>query len=177
MKTFLIPIFLLFVGVGGGVGAGIMLGPSAGTDDDTPAEAEADVGSDSAEEPPAMGQDIAASSTPAENGARGVEFFNMTNQFVVPLVKDGQVNGIIVVAISLEVVEGTIADVHLREPKLRDRFLQVLFNHANNGGFEGNFTDFRYIKSLKEELLRNAQVVAGRDVKDVLILDLVRQDP
>ena len=67
--------------------------------------------------------------------------------------------------------------MHQLEPKIRDRFLQVLFNHANNGGFAGNFTDFRYMKSLKDELLRNAQVVAGNAVTDILILDLVRQDP
>jgi len=69
-----------------------------------------------------------------------------------------------------------LAPAEPEEPKIRDKFLQVLFNHANNGGFSGNFTEFRYLQSLKDELLRNAKLVTQGDVTDVLILDLVRQD-
>ena len=178
MKALLIPVILLLVGVGGGVGAGIVLAPSseatAADTEDVAAEGESSEIEESPENEPIAESTDAEDS--GEDGSGAVEFLNMTNQFIVPLVDQGAVNGLVVLSISLEVVEGTIATVHQLEPKIRDRFLQVLFNHANNGGFDGNFTDFRYIKSLKDELLRNAQVVAGRDVSDILILDLVRQD-
>ncbi len=187
MKKLLLPIILLLLGLGGGVGAGILLmptaeAPDAPEDGAAPADEDASDETADAESPEGEGEDAAAkddsTATEDEDDAMGaVEFLNMSNQFIIPLVDDGLVNGIVVVSISLEVVEGTIAEVHTLEPKVRDRFLQVLFNHANNGGFSGNFTDFRYIKSLKDELLRNAQVVAGKNVTDVLILDLVRQDP
>lgn len=178
MKKLLLPVLMLVFGLGGGVAAGMFTQSPA-----------ADVADETADSPEAAADDIVDEDAPAEDGATedatedsdetsgAVEFLNMTNQFVIPLVDDGNVHGIVVMTISLEVVEGTIASVNLLQPKLRDQFLQVLFNHANNGGFDGNFTDFRYLKSLKEELLRNARVVAGRDVTDVLILDLVRQDP
>lgn len=177
MMKLLIPVILLLVGVGGGVGAAIMLAPAPEPAEEegaeAPAEAEEAAEGDAAE--PA--EDATSEEAPAEDeAATAVEFLNMENQFIVPLVDDGVVHGLVVVTISLEVVEGTIAAVHQLEPKIRDRFLQVLFNHANNGGFAGNFTDFRYIQSLKDELLRNAKVVAGKDVSDILILDLVRQD-
>lgn len=174
MMKVLMPLIFLVLGLGGGVGAGILL-PAEKTEaleaaDTAQPPAQSEDSSDAAETEP-MPEESSDKSTGA------VEFLNMSNQFIIPLVDDGNVNGIVVVTISLEVVEGTIAAVNLLEPKIRDQFLQVLFNHANNGGFDGNFTDFRYLKSLKEELLRNAQVVAGKDVTDVLILDLVRQDP
>ena len=176
MMKILLPLVMLVLGLGGGVGAGIMTKP--------PAEAEETAAEDGETTEAAAGEEGAAETdtseqTEEDDPAPGgpVEFLNMTNQFIIPLVEDGTVHGIVVTTISLEVVEGTIAAVNLLQPKLRDQFLQVLFNHANNGGFDGNFTDFRYLKSLKDELLRNAQVIAGRDVTDVLILDLVRQDP
>lgn len=180
MMKLLIPVILLLVGVGGGVGAAIVLAPTPdpaeegeAAADDADAAEEAEVDGEGAEE----GDPDSPPEDDADTGdSQPVEFLNMENQFIVPLVDDGVVHGLVVVTISLEVVEGTIAGVHQLEPKIRDRFLQVLFNHANNGGFAGNFTDFRYIQSLKDELLRNAQVVAGRDVSDILILDLVRQD-
>lgn len=181
MMKILIPVILLLVGVGGGVGAGIMLAPAPAEE---PAEGDGEETVEAEGEEVPLADDDAedaenASTAEEESGeesTQAVEFLNMTNQFIVPLVDDGVVYGLVVVSISLEVIEGTIAAVHQLEPKIRDRFLQVLFNHANNGGFAGNFTDFRYIKSLKDELLRNAQVVAGKDVSDILILDLVRQD-
>lgn len=180
MMKLLIPVILLLVGVGGGVGAAIMLAPTPEPAEASDPEAEeTDAAEDTGEESEAD-TDKEAETEPEEEEdageAKPVEFLNMENQFIVPLVDDGVVHGLVVITISLEVVEGTIATVHQLEPKIRDRFLQVLFNHANNGGFAGNFTDFRYIQSLKDELLRNAQVVAGRDVSDILILDLVRQD-
>lgn len=174
MKKLLLPIVLLFLGVGGGVGAGIMLMPEPEVPDEAVEVPEGEANAPEAEtatvESPAEEEAQETTETPG-----AVEYLDMSNQFIVPLIDAGVVNGIVVVSISLEVVEGTIATVSRLEPKIRDRFLQVLFNHANNGGFSGNFTEFRYIRSLKEELLRNAIVVAGRDVTDVLILDLVRQ--
>lgn len=175
MMKLLIPVILLLVGVGGGVGAAIVLAPSAETEEG--ADAAEDAGDATEDGETAEVEDPEEEEPADENDeTKAVEFLNMENQFIVPLVDDGVVHGLVVVTISLEVTEGTIAGVHQLEPKIRDRFLQVLFNHANNGGFAGNFTDFRYIQSLKDELLRNAQVVAGRDVSDILILDLVRQD-
>ena len=178
MKKILLPAILLVVGLGGGFGAGIILSPSENEPEDTGQEtgvAESDSAGEALEEGPEA--EDTKDAEPSEADKRAVEFLNMTNQFIIPLVDDGDVNGLVVLSVSLEVVEGTIAQVHQLEPKIRDRFLQVLFNHANNGGFAGNFTDFRYMKSLKDELRRNAQVVAGKSISDVLILDLVRQDP
>jgi len=64
-----------------------------------------------------------------------------------------------------------------REPKLRDSFLRVLFDHANMGGFEGNFTNAQVLGRLRAALREVAQQDLGVDVaQDVLIVEIARQD-
>lgn len=165
---------MLILGVGGGVGAGIVMMPEP-----TPTEDGEDAEADTTQAPDETEGSVAAAEAPTPPEmvtSETVEYLDMSNQFIVPLVTDGVVTGIVVISLSLEVQIGTMESVNRLQPKIRDVFLQVLFNHANNGGFDGNFTQFRYLTSLKEELLRQAIAVAGPAVTDVLVLDLVRQD-
>ena len=66
--------------------------------------------------------------------------------------------------------------VYAREPKLRDALLQVLFDHANSGGFRGSFTDGANMILLRKALLEAAQSHVGEIVTGVLISDIARQD-
>ena len=71
---------------------------------------------------------------------------------------------------------GSDAEVYKLEPKLRDEFLQVMFDHANSGGFSGSFTDGANLLLLRKALLESAKGVLRELVSDVLIIDIVRQD-
>lgn len=104
------------------------------------------------------------------------EFAKLQNQFVVPVMEGGKISAMVILSFSLEVETGTSADVYAVEPKLRDTFLQVLFDHANAGGFAGVYTDGANLVILREALLEAAKSSLGEKVKDVLITDLVRQD-
>lgn len=150
------------LGIGGGVGAGLFLAP--------PPEPEEIAASDGA-------APSEADEEPADPVVTGVEYINLSSQFIVPLLVDGKVDAIIVLAIGLEVVEGSMQTVLSSEPKIRAAFLQSLFNHANNGGFSGNFTAFSAMETLRRELVQVSKAIAGKSVNDVLILDVVRQDP
>ena len=66
--------------------------------------------------------------------------------------------------------------VYAREPKLRDAFLQVLFDHANMGGFRGTFTDSNNMDVLRNALNETARKSMGDLILDVLIMDIARQD-
>ena len=77
---------------------------------------------------------------------------------------------------NLEVAVGGRELVYQREPKLRDAFLQVLFDHANAGGFDGVFTSGRNMALLRDALKETAQKTLGETLNDVLIVDFVRQD-
>ncbi|MFN5998920.1 MAG: flagellar basal body-associated FliL family protein [Paracoccaceae bacterium] len=164
----ILPLLLALVGLGGGVGAGLFLRPAA-----EPADHATEAGSDApkAEE---HGEEGADHEVEPEEGAP--EYVKMNNQFVVPVVDEGRVAAMVVLSLSLEVEAGNTEAVYQREPKLRDAFLQVLFDHANVGGFSGSFTDGSNLVVLRTSLKEAASLVLGTMVSDILITDIARQD-
>lgn len=178
----LFPIVLALVGLGVGVGVGLFLRPSAEADDHAASE-----GDHAAEGEPAAedghGEEAAAEGDHGETGDSegheaegGPEYVKMNNQFVVPVVREGRVDAMVVLALSLEVEAGNTETVYEREPKLRDAFLQVMFDHANVGGFAGTFTDGSNLIVLRTNLKEAAAMILGTTVRDVLITDIARQD-
>jgi flagellar FliL protein len=152
----LLPILLILIGVGGGIGAGVMLRP--------------------APEPAAEGAHEAPVAEPTVDPANMPDYAKLNNQFVIPVVEKGRVAAMVILALSLEVEKGKTEEVFTREPKLRDVFLQILFDHANAGGFNGSFTDGANLILLRKSLLEAAKSVLGTVVSDVLISDIARQD-
>ena len=159
----LIPVLLALIGLGIGTGTGMFLRPAP---EEPVAEGEAAAeGHDAA---PAEGEEADPEALP--------EYVKMNNQFVVPVMDGGKVASMVILSLSLEVETGTSEQVYAREPKLRDVFLQVLFDHANAGGFQGSFTDGSNLVLLRKALMESASNILGVVVKDVLISDIARQD-
>ena len=177
----ILPILLLLIGSGAGVGAGIFLRPAPAemveeseTDGEEAGEGAAADGDYKGEDDKVY--DAASKDGRGEEGA-ALEYVKLSNQFVVPIVKNQDVAALVVLALSLEVPVGSKDEVYRREPKVRDSILQVLFDHANVGGFDGAFTEARMLATLRSALREVAQRDLGRDmVNDVLILDIARQD-
>lgn len=161
----ILPILLLLIGVGTGAAAGWFLQPAA-----EPSESSAAAGDANAE------GDLAAQSgaqyTPPPANTEAVR---LPNQFVVPLIEDGQVSAMVVIGIALELVEGHEFSLSHEEPRLRAVFLQMLFDHANIGGFDGVFTSGEALLTLRRSLREAAQLELGPVVHDVLITELMRQ--
>lgn len=169
----LLPVVLALIGLGGGVGAGLFLRPAP------EAAGHATAGGESApagEHGDGTAEDAAPSGHDGDAEAGAPEYVKMNNQFVVPVVETGRVAAMVVLSLSLEVDAGNTEAVYQREPKLRDVFLQVLFDHANTGGFSGSFTDGSNLITLRTSLKEAAALVLGTVVKDVLITDIARQD-
>ena len=164
----LLPVLLLLIGVGGGVGAGLALKPD-------PAELAmanpcGDVDHDVAE------KDDGHAEAEEHEGEDALEYVKLNNQFLIPVVADQLVESLVVMSLSVEVVTGQSEAIYAREPKLRDAFLQVLFDHANIGGFQGEFTSARNLDVLRVALTEVAQTIVGEAVNGVLITDIARQD-
>ncbi|WP_323781122.1 flagellar basal body-associated FliL family protein [Leisingera sp.] len=164
MFSKLLPVILLIIGTGGGIGAGIMLAPppeehkaaADGKAAPTPKEAEVEAAEDS------------------EENQR--EYIKVGDQFVVPIVERDQMTSLVVISLSLEVKKDIAEKVHSYAPKLRDVFLQVLFDHANMGGFRGAFTRSDVLEPLRTALREAAKKHLGKGVYDVLIMEISRQD-
>lgn len=162
MKAILLPVIMLLIGVGSGVGAGLLLKPEP---DPTDMVTDTKAGED-ADEP--------AAAAAEETEER--EYAKLNNQLIIPVLEDGKVAALVVMSLNLEVTVGSRTAVFSAEPKLRDRFLQVMFDHANTGGFSGNFTRGTKMRALRNELLRAAKDVIDDRITDVLVIDIVRQD-
>lgn len=170
MKKLLLPIILLLVGTGAGVGAGIVLKPEPEPEE---IAEHGDAACLPTEHVEGSHEDIPVIA-PVEDVA--VEYVEMDNQFVVPVIADDAVAAMVVVSLSIEVPTGGRDAVTGVAPKLRDVFLHAMFDHANIGGFSGNFTSNNNMRVLREDLLREAQGVIGETARDVLIVEIVRQD-
>ena len=104
------------------------------------------------------------------------DYVKLNNQFVIPVVENGRVAALVILSLSLEVPPGGSDTVFAAEPKLRDAFLRVLFDHANSGGCSGSFTEGAALAPLRTALLEAGQTVLGAKLTAVLIGDIVRQD-
>ena len=147
----LLPVLLVLSGLGAGVGAGLVLRP----------------------DPPAPMAEGEIPPDPVPDQALALH--EMRSQFMVPLVEEARVTSMVVLHLALEIPEMHKDMVAAAEPRLRDRLLQVMFDHANAGGFDGMFTANNTMALLRQALLETAQSVLGRDVvRGVLITDILR---
>ncbi len=153
----LLPVFLILIGLGAGTAGGLFLRPAPmpETEEAEPHAEQAHTAADPEHMP---------------------EFVKLTNQFVVPVVEAERVTSLVILSLSLEVTAGSTETVYAQEPKLRDAVLQMLFDHANTGGFRGSFTDADNLVILRRGLLEVVQAILGDLVTNVLITDIVRQD-
>jgi len=163
----ILPILLVVLGLGGGVGAGLYLRPD-------PAE-EKHMAQDAVECVPVDTEKDLKAPDPSELSAAS-EFVKLNNQFVVPIVADQRVSAMVIMSLTLEVPPGQVEAIYAREPKLRDAFLQTMFDHANIGGFNGAFTDSSTLDVLRRSLHESSYHVVGDLVIDVLITEIARQD-
>ena len=155
----LLPVILLVIGVGIGGGAGAYLKPKVEACDHEP-----------------CGDKDASHAEVVQSVEDEPNYLAMKGQFVVPVIQDELVRSLIVMTLSLEVEPGATEEVYSKEPKLRDAFLRVLFDHAHVGGFNGAFTESGRLSILRVALLETAQLILGAQVQDILITDIIRQE-
>lgn len=180
----LLPVILALLGLAIGTGLGVFLKPhpvpdqiASVTQKDEHSTQSGDTNSahDTAAKPEAE-TPVRRSDNPQEEQNSAYEYVKLNNQFVVPVVKGTKIAALVVMSLSIEVTIGQKEVVFSREPKLRDTFLQVLFNHANAGGFDGAFTSGEKMGDLRGSLFQAAVKILGPIATDVLVIDIVRQD-
>lgn len=166
---------MLILGLLAGGALGIFLKPAPDPEAET---AKADGADTDAKSEPGASKDDGAAKDQAKDTLDGgtPEFAKLNNQFVVPVVEQGQVTALVILSLSLQIPPGERETVYEYEPKLRDRLLAVMFDHANAGGFSGAFTDARPMARLREDLSVVAKSVLPGVPTEVLVLDIVRQD-
>lgn len=172
----IVPIVFLVAGLGVGMAAGVFLAPSDLPDGQTSinrSDGDEDDTRTDAKEPDKPWEGHGTK----ENDTDGAfEYLKMTKQFVVPVVRSDEIEALVTLSLSLETRPGLSQEFYDIEPKLRDAFLQVLFDHANMGGFDGEFTRSDNLGVLRRSLLEAAKKDLGDDVNRILIMSVSRQD-
>lgn len=162
MKKIIIPAALAIVGLGGGVAGGMLLKP-------TP-------------EPPVECLEDDPDCTPPEPMEEAstlqidFEYIRLDGQFIVPVMESDRVRAMVVLSLTIEAEGGLESNITAIQPKIRDAFLQVLFDHAQSGGFDGPFTTGQPMRDLRSSLRARAQDLLGPKAKGVLVTDIIRQD-
>lgn len=168
----LLPIILILIFGGAGVATGLMLKPAP----EVPLSEVGPCGDDPNAAQDSAKKDASKASKSEANENLSFEYVKLNNQFIVPVIKGDIVRAVAVVALSLEVKTGTKDQVYAVEPKLRDTFLQALFDHASLGGFDGAFATTENLVRMRRSLKEHAVAVLGDIVNDVLVTDIARQD-
>ncbi len=162
----ILPIIMLLIGTGAGVGAGVFLRPEPAPKELTEEKVEEKESAEKKEEKKEDGLPI-----------DGKEYLKLSNQFVVPIVEEDRVSSMVVMTLSVEAPVGQSQEVYDLEPKIRDVFLRVLFDHAAIGGFRGAFLNTDNLDSVRLNLTNAARENFGSDlISDVLIFEIARQD-
>lgn len=175
MKKILIPLILALFGAVGGAAAGYFLKPPPEPEpclDEHGAEIDAENCAPEIDEN-ALGEPYNGEG--GEQDENASEYVELDRQFIVPVVDEDRVASLIVLTLSIEVEPGKVDAVFAREPKIRDALLRTLFEHAYTGGFDGDFTADYVMKDLRRNLLIAARKIGGGAVRDVLVVDIIKQ--
>lgn len=174
----LVVVLLAILGVLGGAAAGWMLKPPPPVETACADPEDHEGDEDAAPCEPVV--DYEKLATPAQanpaNPADASEFFRFERPFIVPIMVRERVASLLVISLSVEVAPGQLDPVTAREPRLRDALLRALFDHAYAGGFNGDFTADYVMRDLRRGLLVAARKAAGDGVRDILVVDIMRQD-
>jgi hypothetical protein len=116
------------------------------------------------------GEDAAA----GEGGS--VVYFKFSREFIVPIIRQGRVDSLVILNLSLEADSSIDQKLFEMEPKLRDNVMTTLITLSNDGTTFESMTDVENYETIRSMVLMNLQTVVSTGIENVLIMDLAKQD-
>lgn len=182
MKKLIFPILLILVVIGGAVG-GDFLKTRANA---SHVEAHADASSEPRKK---AGQGDVSNKKKKEGHEKSgkqkeglpytsetEQYLKFKRQFVVPVMLDGRIDALVIMNLNLVLGSDAPANAYSLEPKLRDALTRELLNLSNQGVFGEGLTSAKNYEVVRKTLLSASQSVMPDGVKDILILDIARQE-
>lgn len=112
-----------------------------------------------------------ASSDPSKS-----EYYKFTREFVVPIMRDETVRSLVILNINLEVESGMNSELFSMDPKLRDNIMSTLVALGNDGVTLERMTSAESYETIRSMVKKNLSSVVASGIKNVLIVDLGKQD-
>lgn len=112
----------------------------------------------------------------ASHGGDTVSYLKFKRQFVVPVMDKNKIEALVIMNLNIELDKHAPSNVYNMEPKLRDAIMRELLALSSDDIFGENLTSAESYQTLRSTLLRASKSVVREGVKDILILDIARQD-
>ena len=106
----------------------------------------------------------------------GIAYLKFKRQFVVPVLERGRIDSLVIMNFNIELNDEAPDNVYSYEPKLRDAFMRELLSLSNDGMFGDQLTSPETYDVIREKILGASYSVVPSGIKDILILDIARQD-
>lgn len=112
-----------------------------------------------------------------DGGASGsIAYYKFSREFVVPLIENGRVSSLIILNINLEIDASASGQLFSMEPALRDNIMTTLISLANDGRTFQTLSNIESYESMRALVLMNLRKSVPSGIRNVLILDMARQD-
>lgn len=109
-------------------------------------------------------------------GSGDVYYYAFSREFVVPILREGRVESLVIIQINLEADVDLSRSLFTMEPKLRDNIMSTLIELSNDGDTLTNLTDVEHYETIRAMVLMNLKNVLDKGLHNVLILDIAQQD-
>lgn len=106
----------------------------------------------------------------------GPTYLKFKRQFVVPVMQRGEIDALVIMNLNYELDENAPDNIYTFEPKLRDAIVRELLSLSDAGVFGDDLTTPQSYELVRTALLEAGQDIVNEGIKDVLILDIARQD-
>ncbi len=103
-------------------------------------------------------------------------YYKFSREFVVPIMKGGQVTSLVILHISLETDSSTSEKLFSEEPKLRDNIMTTLIGLSNDGRTLERPTDINNYETIRSMILMNLKDSIDDGIQNVLIVDMAKQN-
>lgn len=178
MKKILTPLLLIIGIFAGSAGANFLKAPGA----EKPASEKHDDGHDkSGKDDHGKGDKYGdKKSGKKDSGKSGygeaeISYFKFSREFVIPLMRDNEVESLVILNLNLEVDSNESGSLFSKEPKLRDNIMSTLVELSNDGVTLDNFSTVESYETIRSVILQNLKDELGQGILNVLILDMAKQ--
>lgn len=103
-------------------------------------------------------------------------FYKFSREFVVPIMAERRVKALVILHISLEVDKKGSDELFSLDPKLRDNIMTTLIALSNDGQTLEELTSPDSYETIRSMILMNLNSGISEDIKNVLIMDVGKQD-
>ena len=105
-----------------------------------------------------------------------VSYYRFSREFVVPIMRDDRISSLVILNLNLEFNSSASQELFSLEPKLRDNIMTTLIKLSSDGSTLDAVTDTGNYETIRSTILRNLQSAISSDIRNVLILDMAKQD-